>query len=404
MFEGRRSVIAVAYASMMACDGYESVVPKDTAGPNGFDDGIVEINFTALRGASDVLALPDGRLVLAGNPGGALAAMRLLDTGFTDPSFGQGGIAEVAIESRGPYTRAVRRATDGTVLLVGHHSSPPVSIVVRLLEDGTLDQTFGAGGYLQLMNTFITAFDVLPDGRIYLAGSDHGMLWMARYTRDGAVDTAFGSGGSLFEPALVDVQALVALPDGRVVVLEPSNSGVIRTLRLNGDGTRDAAFGTAGVAIVQVGAPVSVTNLARLADDRLVVAGYSEGFTGFDLAAIRLTTAGALDPSFGGTGIKRIQFPTLGVALDAVVAGDDSVFLLGATFLVNQPANAIVVHLGADGTPDPTFGTSGVASTPHNRAVTTGRVIVQPDGKVVALVLDGDWLVRFTSSGVLDKR
>jgi hypothetical protein len=97
------------------------------------------------------------------------------------------------------------------------------------------------------------------------------------------------------------------------------------------------------------------------------------------------------------------------VALDSIVAPDDSVFLLGGAYLpdqeqIDRPADAIVARIRPDGTPDPGFGAAGIASISHNAYVYEGRVIVQPDGKVVALILNGERLVRFQRNGALDTR
>src|SRR5689334_14951796 len=70
----------------------------------------------------------------------------------------------------------------------------------RLLSGGTLDPTFGTGGFvtreISLLGSTARAVVVQADGRIVAAGqTSNGGLALARFTVDGTLDPTFGING-----------------------------------------------------------------------------------------------------------------------------------------------------------------------------------------------------------------
>jgi uncharacterized delta-60 repeat protein len=131
------------------------------------------------------------------------------------------------------------------------------------------------------------------------------------------------------------------------------------------------------------------------------VGNASPGVTTFDGGAVRLTPAGALDPSFGGDGRVTIE---LGSSFDELTAVDiaDGGAVIAAGF-----GNALaVVRFAADGTPDPAFGTGGIAAPPITGMI-PDRVRALADGRILLagyrFGLSFDLVVaRLTANGALD--
>lgn len=188
---------------------------------------------------SDVIALPDGRLLVTGAIEGRILVARLLPDGSPDPSFG-GGDGRVAAQftprqcacSAG---HAVRLQSDGRIVILAHDDWRGRAVVVtRFHPDGRLDRSFGSAGrgFLRRPQSFALGLAVQHDDEIVVAGQDlraEKPRFMAlRYLPDGRPDRAFGPRGS-YVPALgVSSFATSAL-------VEPSGRVVVGGVRLDGD-------------------------------------------------------------------------------------------------------------------------------------------------------------------------
>src|SRR5262249_22506156 len=131
---------------------------------------------------------------------------------------------------------------------------------------------------------------------------------IARYTTAGALDTSFGTGGRVIATASGfpgDYANAVAIQsDGKIVVAGYSN-GHIGVIRLNTDGALDGTFGSGGVLYASFTSGFGFINaLAIQADGSIVAAGqsYDFGLSHYDFNVARLTSTGALDSTFGGSG------------------------------------------------------------------------------------------------------
>jgi uncharacterized delta-60 repeat protein len=109
--------------------------------------------------------------------------------------------------------------------------------LVRYNENGSLDTSFGAQGRVTTdlnvttdrnasYDDIIHAVSLQPDGKIIAAGDSQwdgvGLFGLARYNRDGSLDTTFGIGGKVRMnfPArqFAHARSLGIQPDGRIVV------------------------------------------------------------------------------------------------------------------------------------------------------------------------------------------
>jgi uncharacterized delta-60 repeat protein len=162
--------------------------------------------------AHDVVLQPDGKIVAVGDAAylglSDYVALRFNPDGTLDGDFGGGG---VAIVGTGAYELANAVALDasGRIILAGESSDGMGGYavgVVRLNADGTPDTAFGADGIVttQFAGGIGYPLDVAVDteGRIIAVGGLYDANYMgdflvARYTPTGALDTSFGSGGTV---------------------------------------------------------------------------------------------------------------------------------------------------------------------------------------------------------------
>ncbi|MCC6186198.1 MAG: T9SS type A sorting domain-containing protein [Chitinophagaceae bacterium] len=141
--------------------------------------------FTGLTGSTEItnLALQfDGKVVATGYHDDGLNAkfitIRYKDDGNFDSSFGLNGIVEQDIRTKYDRAQAVLVQSDGKIIVSGYSLANTGFqndfAVLRYLNDGTLDTTFGTAGITinQLANngSAILAMDFCPDNKIVCVG------------------------------------------------------------------------------------------------------------------------------------------------------------------------------------------------------------------------------------------
>ncbi len=394
-----------------------------TAGGSGFN-GVVR----------SLVLQPDGKLLVGGeftSYGGSPRnrLVRLLDTGALDIDFSIGAgfsntVAQLALQS------------DGAVVVVGDFTTfdnNSTKGIVRLTSAGARDITFvtsseldaspgfndGADGVALLSNgvlvlsndssryasptanvgplTRLTALGALdlafapatrsagtvealvpaPGGRWFVAGTFthvNGVARknLARLLADGSLDPDFAPVGAAFNSTVL---TLAVQPDGKVVAggqfTAYDGTTVNRIVRLTTTGARDTTFDTG------TGFDLTVASLALQTDGKLLVGGR---FTTFNSVArrklLRLTTAGALDPTFTQTGAG---FGFTGSVNELAVLADGRVYAAGDFTVYDGTARYRIARFLADGTLDPAF----VVGNSNAINYTIDALVVQPDGKLL---------------------
>jgi len=319
--------------------------PGDTFGAGG----VAAFSFTsqvAYEGAN-ALALQPGtsgepRIVVAGatnNASGSFGIARLTADGVLDTTFG-GGTGRVAIAvGRSATANDVVVQPDRRIVLVGTTDSS--ILVVRLLENGALDPSFGSGGKLLISagsgvgGANSVALQTMPLGpecaadptgapRIVVGGSAtisskssaRNML-IARVCGNGVLDTSFDGDGRVF----VDIQFVDYLYDlavdatNRIVVTGPSGmtvsgAGDVAVARLLPRGVLDPSFGGMGWVLTDMSGTVSPECVVFDSAGRVLVAGTqaSDDWTTQSFMAVRYVETGELDTSFGSGGLSIVDF------------------------------------------------------------------------------------------------
>jgi uncharacterized delta-60 repeat protein len=285
---------------------------------------------------------------------------------------------------------------------------------------GSFDVFFGLGGFLTTdfygfgYDDHPTAVAVQTDGKIVVAGYDDGGapdFAVARYLPDGTLDPTFGVGGIFTHSigASDFAQAVGIQADGKIVVAGWSTAtGDMAVIRLTTLGALDPTFGGGdGEQDLIFGGSAQCYALAIQADGKIVLAGlYVPGATP-NFALARLTTAGVLDPTFGGgDGLADYPLGMVDIAYAVDIQADGRIVAAG-TSNVNGTNDFFVIRTDSAGALDGTFSTDGIDEVAFGADDQARAVIVQPDGKIL---LGGWWdggssdfaLARFLPGGGLD--
>jgi len=273
--------------------GWDLAVARVTADGSldasfGGGTGKATISFNAqgsIELANGLAVQADGGIVLAGYTSVAghsedFAVVRLLEDGSLDSSFNGSGLQTISFDltGTGARDRAASVAIDSQQRIVLGGIADAGSFqydfaVARLLPDGELDPAFGEGGRAtvafdsgQSQDDQAMAMTLLHDGGIALAGfaddsataTPNRDLAIARLLEDGSMDMGFGDAGRLTIPIDLaangddELKALTELDDGRLLAVGYAYSGLFSeavAVRVHGNGSLDASFGTAGIRL-----------------------------------------------------------------------------------------------------------------------------------------------------------
>ncbi len=181
----------------------------------------------------------DGKIVVVGESSNGMdcdiLVLRLLSNGSTDNGFGIGGIVKYnSGDDECGY--AVAALADGRIIVTGclHNGINCDALIMRLNANGSIDKTFGTGGiavYDRGYDELAYAAAVQPDGKIAVAGSvfdgvnSDGLV--LRFNASGTLDNTFGAGGYISYVIGNNVygSAVALQPDGKIIVAGTSDNG-----------------------------------------------------------------------------------------------------------------------------------------------------------------------------------
>ncbi|WP_434594330.1 hypothetical protein J3Q09_01080 [Pseudomonas sp. R4-83] len=391
-----------------------------------------------------------------------LALVRLKSTGELDLSFGTNGSRLISHHGTPEPASAPRRVShsnieaaqvasaslpsaalqvDGKIILlhsifVDEASPLPVSVVIRLLADGSLDPSFGDSGYVvvDVRTTSSATFGIAvqTDAKVlicgtYRDGSGGNGVFLARLDASGALDSQFNpltapnskvtTGGVVLMPDDIGESHLQAVSvresDGRIIVAG-------RALRDGGDVGLIAAFTTNGTAnlVFNGGKPLlspyakelSWAHVSQKSGSIIVVGqGHSVVVTACFLAD------GKPDTGFSGVGHALFEDSTGDAsARGLAVLEDGRIVVCIELSNIAQPSlvkGRIVRYLAGSTTlnNDPTFGDRGLLRFPFPgfTGYDVRALLALPQNKLlVAVRLSTEGaptrIVRLLENGALD--
>jgi uncharacterized delta-60 repeat protein len=359
---------------------------------------------------------PDGAVLVAAGTldhdcrsGFALARLR---EGKLDRRFGRGGWVLTRFGSSSAVATAMVATPDGGVVVAGELKAAEGSTCVdptshihlggtigfalaRYHRDGTLDTTFGENGRVVTNVDETGAVDVLlqDDGKVVVVGSSANRLVLARYDRRGTLDPSFGSNGTVFSDLGSYPGPGGAAPDGSGRILVSNSPGCTpcpsSVLRFTPDGRLDLTFGRDGRAFVGTRS-VRLSAIA-VTGKRIVAAGVE--WSSRRLIVARFTSSGGVDLSFGRAGIASVRVPRVTFVNDVAVQRNRKIVVLTTFFPFKRPTAAVdftLTRLLPNGSVDRTFGEAGKATADFGFSDVGEAVAIQPDGKLVVAGVIGD--------------
>jgi uncharacterized delta-60 repeat protein len=343
-----------------------------------------------------------------------------------DATFGTGGKITTNSASSLEEAHAVVVQPDGKIVVAGFQNAGGTYnfMVVRYHPDGTPDNSFGTGGFVNTPvlsgDDYAYAVALQPDGKIILAGqaangtsSDFALV---RYNTDGSLDTTFDTDGKVTTPVLdgSDIAFAVAVqPDGKIVAAGSATSNSnsdFALVRYNTDGSLDTTFDTDGKVTTPFSDGIDEAYaVAVQADGKIVAVGYESDQSGLDFALARYNSNGSLDTSFDTDGkVTTNILDSTDQAYAVAIQPDGKLVVAGSAF--NNGINGFALaRYQANGSLDTTFDADGKTFTSilgHNDSAYA--VAVQPDGKIVAAGSAGTGnefdfaLARYNVNGTLD--
>lgn len=434
----RPSARAHLFLMLSACASTAYTAPGDVDAGFGLD-GAALIDFgPGVALAHAVGHLPDGRIVAAGRadvaiPSDACAVTMLHPDGSLDANFGDDGRVMLNFDpSRVNVCSDLLVQPDGRIVLVGHRRVLQAIrhtdfMVIRLLPDGTLDESFSTDGHTAINFGLVygsvdeaTSVALQPDGRLVVAGraergpGDFDMA-VVRLNADGTLDESFGDEGratlgvDVSGPSVDRTHAVALQADGRIVLAGDSRDGDTDMLvaRLTTDGQPDNSFNFVGYRLLPFTAiPLAEAHGLVIRDDgTLLLGGYiSDNGTDAEFAVAAIRPNGQIETGFGNNGRVTFDFfpdmAGMSGAL-AMTADPSGRLLLGGAAMVASDSNIdmAVLRLLADGTPDPDFGNGGAVvigfdlAPPPYLNDEAHAIDVLPDGDIVlagAVVVPGE--------------
>lgn len=344
-----------------------------------------------------------------------------------DGSFGSNGKVVTDLFNLGESARAVAIQSDGKIVVAGARWNPPPPqtyydvALARFNPDGSLDQTFGTGGFA--VNNFFD-FDeaytvgLQSDGKIVVGGyTSNAMgkpLWLlVRYTAAGQIDMSFGANGRIKGPEFTHIFTVAIQPDDKIVWSGyastgsplPGAPGYILS-RLNADGTSDNGFNGGCFMLTSAAMNFTTTAMALQPDGKILIGAGSSPFR-----LLRYNTDGTPDPLFSAGSNDGGTFPGMVAGVTAIAVQPDGRILaagyIGET--AGGPFDFALVRYNSNGSRDKKFDGDGRVTTDFFGGDDVARALVlQTDGRILAVGYAGNAgnydfaLARYNPNGSLD--
>jgi uncharacterized delta-60 repeat protein len=335
----------------------------------------------------------------------------LYNDGSLDASWGTSGGYTFFTIGDEAYGYAMGVDSQGRIYVTGIAYPTLAQAVVPLVRadaSGQPDLTFGTNGVMlyPLSDTEAEARDlvVLGDDRVLLAGSAIGPdfdrdSFIMRLLEDGSPDPSFGNGGTAINDHVGDDQlnCLALMDNGNAVGAGHANvSFVMKTVlfMVDGTGTPENGFGNAGTLLPEIGSNDHAAWGMVASGTRVFVTGWLGVAAGIDAYVACIRSDGNFHPPFGGgDGIVTIDANPVDNGYDIARYSNNDLIVCGTSGEsgFGVPRDFMLARLTDSGDPVMSFGLNGVTTTSIQQDF--------DDANAVAFELDGKILLAGFTSG-----
>lgn len=347
-------------------------------GTNGFKLSNLQVNFN--------VSLPrrigiqtDGRFVFPINSGTTAGFMRVQTNGTfsNSPNCSQ---CLWSGANDGATATSLLVQSDGKVVVTGNLRNESNAIIRRFTSTGTTDGTF-ENRVIEIVKekwtSFFDAIDPAADGSVLgfgVATVDRGISiergLVLKFTPSGTLDTQFGRGGYQFLVPPTDDYSVVFIdsyvqPDGKIVFLASGRENWTTNLmlwRLTSAGALDNTFGTNGFAIVtEANTDLNPSSIVPSTDGKMMVPLEKSVNSTGSMWIYQFTSNGTLDTSFtDGQNVPGAKQPSIGDGSGntfpsySFPADNGKFFVSGSTFF-NSASHSFLARFLPNGTLDSSF-------------------------------------------------
>ena len=308
---------------------------------------------------------------------------RYNSNGTIDNGFGSAGQFKFDINPDYDYGRCVKALSNGKYLICGQNSAGSYfrAFVLRVNNNGTIDNTFGKNGVLIInpnnFNCDAWAMEVAASGSIYLAGYMtvstvlKSAVW--KVTPNGNLDNRFGQIGGIYistnsfnerlfgidldmannRIAVAGISNNVTTPEGLVCLIDTNGSGINS---FNGNCTRKVVYN---------GYPTNLYDVCLKSNEVVVNGNYISSNSNQKALLVSCLLTGALNTSFASNGYFDDATNDLS-GFQQILKDCKGDLYLGGYILYNGYRSAYVAKFKANGSLDNTFGSSGLFISRYN--------------------------------------
>ncbi len=348
-----------------------------------------------------------------------------------DVTFGNGGKVVTPVNDTSTANN-IAIQSDGKILAGGSTTiaGKDYFALVRYNIDGSLDNTFGSGGKVVAQfkdRSLISSIAIEPDGKIVAGGTAQNYSTnlfldssyaIIRFKMDGSIDSLFGNNGITtvkMSDGTGELKKLLIKPDGKILsagtVSTPIFENAPVLVQFKPNGSLDSSFGTNGKLEGYINDIEEITDIALGKDGKIYATGRNNKYNN-DFVAVRLSSNGTIDSTFGTNGVVKTDFgntPYRDELSTGVVALPDTSFILaGYTAQNSTPATFALAKYKVNGSLDSTFGTGGKVTTQiYNLDSYAQNIITDSAGGLLVsgytLGAQQDFVIaRYSANGKLD--
>jgi len=277
---------------------------------------------------------------------------------------------------------------DGAILAVGSvgcEYPDPQEVLIQFTADGKVDAGFSDGG-VKVLPREASVSALMPAGQsgaVFATGTK-----LTKITSGGSLDQTFGQGGEidLAEVFEYPIYAAATQPDGKIVLSGYGGSATVKFARITSDGELDDQFGGDGAVehALPAGLQMSEPSTAIAFDDSNRIIAANRGGDSKRPFVLRLLEDGGLDTTFGpgndGFSVFELgasSYQTSGYVTAVTVSGNGDIWMYGTASAGIYWYDNVAFGFDSSGTP------KGDEPVVHGSGG-SGVFAVAPDGNLAS--------------------